>query len=622
MTESLKVNVWRGRSAGRSPAYDVPRSASQTVLDVVTHIQRRIDPTLAYRFACRVGMCGSCAMSVNGVARWTCRTHVARVAKDGVLEIAPLANLPVIKDLVTDMREFFDKWAKAKGQFKGTKTRRDDFARIAPQSPERVAADAGIECIGCGVCYASCDVVGWRPGVSRPGGAQPRVDARQRPARRRATRAPARRRRRRRLPLVPHAGLVQRALSEAHRADGRHRRIEAARREGCAARRAVSERPDTGAAVVRATRERDGAGSVRRRASRWNDLCGARRAHRRGDPRTDARELGVRRVLHGVRRGLRDPRADRRRQHRRRDDGRARVVRPLAIASVLALAILVTGIARRLRGGGVMMRTIDYRARMHPGYWAFVVHRVSGLALAVFLPVHFWALGLALQRRGGARRFSPVHRQRGVQARRMGARDASRRAPDGRRAGAAHRVRAVVGPAQEPDCAGDGLRGCRRPRVRAGADRVGCEDNMQVDLDKVEDAARELYVRALKILPPDIKAGFDRLRGDARPTRTARRARHDDHQHRGGRAHRQPAVPGHRRADLQRRRSAAASTSTATRLKQAMRRGCARATREHPLRSSIVHPITRDERAHVVRHRRAGDPHRLSDDARRACRSR
>jgi fumarate reductase subunit D len=44
-----------------------------------------------------------------------------------------------------------------------------------------------------------------------------------------------------------------------------------------------------------------------------------------------------------------------------------------------------------------MMRTSDYRARMHPGYWAFAVHRISGLALAVFLPLHFWALGLALQ---------------------------------------------------------------------------------------------------------------------------------------------------------------------------------------------------------------------------------
>jgi len=168
MTAMLKVKVWRGTERGAFTAYEVPRSESQTVLDVVTHIQRRIDPTLAYRFACRVGMCGSCAMSVNGIARWTCRTHVSRVVKDGVLEIAPLANLPVIKDLVTDMCEFFDKWARGKGQFKGTRTRRDDFARIAPASPERVAADAGIECIGCGVCYASCDVVTWRPAFLGP----------------------------------------------------------------------------------------------------------------------------------------------------------------------------------------------------------------------------------------------------------------------------------------------------------------------------------------------------------------------------------------------------------------------------------------------------------------------
>ena len=59
--------------------FEVPRQPSQTVLDVVTYVQRYLDPTLAYRYACRVGMCGSCAMMVNGVPRWTCRTHVDRV---------------------------------------------------------------------------------------------------------------------------------------------------------------------------------------------------------------------------------------------------------------------------------------------------------------------------------------------------------------------------------------------------------------------------------------------------------------------------------------------------------------------------------------------------------------
>jgi fumarate reductase iron-sulfur subunit len=87
---------------------------------------------------------------------------VSSVALDGRLEIAPLANLPVIRDLVSDMREFFDKWARAKGAFHGNRTRHDDFARVDPVSKPRVAANAGIECIGCGICYASCDVVAWR----------------------------------------------------------------------------------------------------------------------------------------------------------------------------------------------------------------------------------------------------------------------------------------------------------------------------------------------------------------------------------------------------------------------------------------------------------------------------
>jgi fumarate reductase iron-sulfur subunit len=158
---NLQVNVWRGGADGAYQAYEVPRQDAQTILDVVTWIQRRIDPTLAYRFACRVGMCGSCAMTVNGKARWTCRTHVAKVAADGKLSIGPLANLPVVRDLVTDMREFFDKWARAKGQFQPTSRRTDAFASVKPGSKQRTIVDAGIECIGCAVCYASCDVVTW-----------------------------------------------------------------------------------------------------------------------------------------------------------------------------------------------------------------------------------------------------------------------------------------------------------------------------------------------------------------------------------------------------------------------------------------------------------------------------
>ena len=166
---TLNVRVWRGGAQGRYQSFEVPRHESQTVLDVVTYIQRALDATLAYRFACRVGMCGSCAMTVNGVPRWTCRTHVDIALKSrNELTIGPLRNLPVIRDLVTDMREFFDKWARAKGYFEGRRSRRDDFARISPEGKDRKQVDAAIECIGCAVCYASCDVVAWNPDYLGP----------------------------------------------------------------------------------------------------------------------------------------------------------------------------------------------------------------------------------------------------------------------------------------------------------------------------------------------------------------------------------------------------------------------------------------------------------------------
>ena len=165
---TLTVSVWRGTESGHFQTFEVPRLESQTVLDVVTYIQRSLDTTLSYRFACRVGMCGSCAMMVNGRARWTCRTHVAKVAANSPLEIAPLANLPVVKDLVTDMGIFFDKWAAARGHFRGDKTRKDDFAHVSPESPQRKLVDEAIECIGCGVCYSSCDVVSWNPDYLGP----------------------------------------------------------------------------------------------------------------------------------------------------------------------------------------------------------------------------------------------------------------------------------------------------------------------------------------------------------------------------------------------------------------------------------------------------------------------
>lgn len=168
VTGDLQVEIWRGDETGKLQAYAVPRAEKQTVLDVVTYIQRRLDQTLSYRFACRVGMCGSCAMTVNGKPRWTCRTNVDAVARDGRLELRPLRNMPVIKDLACDMAGFFAKWQEAGGRFVPTATRHEPTAVVPPTSPARAAADAGIECINCGVCTAACDVVAADPDYLGP----------------------------------------------------------------------------------------------------------------------------------------------------------------------------------------------------------------------------------------------------------------------------------------------------------------------------------------------------------------------------------------------------------------------------------------------------------------------
>jgi fumarate reductase iron-sulfur subunit len=167
--EILTVEVWRGADTGSFQTFEVPRRQNQTILDVVTEIQRTQDPTLSYRFACRVGMCGSCAMVVNGRPRWTCRTRVSEAATaDGALRLEPLRNFTVVKDLAVDMTQFFDKWRDAHGFFEPGPRPPKDFATVPPATPARQAADAAIECIGCGICYSACDVVAWDPDYLGP----------------------------------------------------------------------------------------------------------------------------------------------------------------------------------------------------------------------------------------------------------------------------------------------------------------------------------------------------------------------------------------------------------------------------------------------------------------------
>ncbi len=169
--KTIQVSIWRSNGGdGKFVIYPVPAQENQTILDVVTWIQHNLEPGLSYRFACRVGMCGSCAMMVNGKPRWTCRTHVQKVIEGNSLRIEPLRNLPVIRDLACDMEVFFDKWDKAEGVFHPTVTRNDDMAAITASDSKRTVANEAIECINCAVCYAACDTVEASPEYLGPAG--------------------------------------------------------------------------------------------------------------------------------------------------------------------------------------------------------------------------------------------------------------------------------------------------------------------------------------------------------------------------------------------------------------------------------------------------------------------
>ena len=96
--QELEVTLRRGDGVETySETFIVPAQDNQTILDIVAWVQQYKDPTLSYRFACRVGMCGSCAMMVNGEPRWTCRTHVSKVLKGNKLEIARCVICPSSK---------------------------------------------------------------------------------------------------------------------------------------------------------------------------------------------------------------------------------------------------------------------------------------------------------------------------------------------------------------------------------------------------------------------------------------------------------------------------------------------------------------------------------------------
>ena len=158
----LKVFRWGLGTRERMQKYWVRARQGMTVLDALVEVQRGTDPTLAFRYACRVGMCGSCAMVINGRERWACRTLLAGLPR-GAVTLRPLYNFPLIRDLVVDMAPIKSKMLATKAVFVPARRPGEEeasFATIGSETKERRAIDAAVECIGCGMCVSACTMVG------------------------------------------------------------------------------------------------------------------------------------------------------------------------------------------------------------------------------------------------------------------------------------------------------------------------------------------------------------------------------------------------------------------------------------------------------------------------------
>ena len=141
----------------RWQSFTVESGPDTTVLDALVAIQRGQDATLAFRYACRVGMCGSCAMVVNGRERWACRTRLATLAR-GPVTVRPLYHFPLLRDLVVDMAPFVER-QRAVGAALTPAPDAEPYALMPADSAERREIDEAIECIGCGMCVSACTLV-------------------------------------------------------------------------------------------------------------------------------------------------------------------------------------------------------------------------------------------------------------------------------------------------------------------------------------------------------------------------------------------------------------------------------------------------------------------------------
>jgi succinate dehydrogenase / fumarate reductase iron-sulfur subunit len=148
-----------GGEGPRVDTYEVDlKSCGPMVLDALIQIKGAVDSTLTFRRSCREGICGSCAMNINGINRLACTTAMEDLK--GEIRIYPLPHMPVIKDLVPDLTDFYAQYAAVEPWLKTRTPAPPDGERLqSKEEQERI--DRPAACILCACCSTACPSYWW-----------------------------------------------------------------------------------------------------------------------------------------------------------------------------------------------------------------------------------------------------------------------------------------------------------------------------------------------------------------------------------------------------------------------------------------------------------------------------
>jgi fumarate reductase iron-sulfur subunit len=152
--------------APRQQRYEIPVEADWKILDALNYIKDHVDGTLSHRWSCRMAVCGSCGMNVDGTPKLTCKEPLAN--HGDVVEVTPLANFPVVRDLVVELEGFMERFQAVKPFILRAKELAVEDGPTR-QSPDELDAFRQFSmCINCMLCYSACPVVATEPDFIGP----------------------------------------------------------------------------------------------------------------------------------------------------------------------------------------------------------------------------------------------------------------------------------------------------------------------------------------------------------------------------------------------------------------------------------------------------------------------